>query len=399
MNNYQFPPVSLLCDSPDTGKYQDQETILAMKAKLQGLFEQFGMNVKVVDCQALTIALLFKLRLGEKVTTKMVRAMKGDIEAAMEDSVDLKDDEENKKIIFVTIRDMNRPRIALKELINSGDFIRCPSKLPVAAGMDFSGGRLILDLEEIGNLLVIGVTGSGKSVFLSDLITSILYRSRPDEVQFIFFDFKGVELPLFNGIPHLMIPSVKTADDAMRELERLNSTANKRLFLLEMSSKSTFAEYNRSAKDPLPRIVLIADEYMSLLQGRRQVSGKFSDLVKHLASTTEKTGIHLVLSTQRPSAEVVTSEISEAIPHRVSFFVRTGTDSRIAINRTGAQRLLGEGDMIYADTRKDTGTHAQAALITDAEIDRVIEFCSGQIAFGIEEEPSAPSPGAGSPPA
>ena len=386
MKEYQFPPISLLSDSPDTGKYQNPQTVLQMKEKLQALFDSFNLKVKVVDSRSLTIAILFRLQLGSGVTAKTVRSCKGDIEAVMEDSIEFKDDETNEKIVYITIRDMNRPRIALKELIHSSEFINCKSKLPVAAGMDFSGGKLILDLEKIQNLLVVGVTGSGKSVFLSDLITSILFRSRPDEVQFIFFDFKGVELPLFDNIPHLIIPSVKARDKAMKEMERLADIANRRQLLLAMHNKTTFEEYNKTAEDPLPRIVVIIDEYMSLMENRRRVESKFSDIVKQLTSATPQTGIHLVLSTQRPSSEVITAEISEAIPHRVSFFVRSGTDSRIAISRTGAQRLLGEGDMIYADLKNETGTHAQAALITDEEIDRIIQFCNGQIDFGAEEQ-------------
>ena len=379
MSEYKFPGINLLNDSPDTGKYQDPQTVLQMKSRLQNLFDLFKLNVKVVDSQSMTIAVLFKIKLGEGITAKTVRSYKSDIEAAMEDSIEFKDDDENENIVYITIRDMKRPRIALKEIIHSSDFMNCKSLLPIAAGMDFSGGKLIIDLEEINNLLVIGVTGSGKSVFLSDIITSIMFRARPEEVQFIFLDFKGVELPLFNNIPHLIVPSVKTAQGAMHELDRLVDVANKRLYLLAKANKNSFSEYNRSAKEPLPEIVLIADEYMTLMESTPKERNHFTGIVKKLATSTEQTGIHLVLATQRPSAGIISTEISEAIPHRVSFFVRSGIDSRIAINRTGAQRLLGEGDMIYANIKSEKGTHAQAALITDEEIDRLIQFYNDQL--------------------
>jgi S-DNA-T family DNA segregation ATPase FtsK/SpoIIIE len=192
-----------------------------------------------------------------------------------------------------------------------------------------------------------------------------------------------VELPLFNDIPHLIVPSVRDKAAALDELERLRETANKRLFLLEMARKKTFEEYNGSLEEPLPRIVVIIDEFMSLMDRRGKTDAKFTEIISHLAATTRQTGIHLVLSTQRPSSSIISREISEAIPHRVSFYVMSGVESRIAINQTGAQRLLGEGDMIYADINSEKGTHAQAALITDAEIDRVIRFCNGQMDFGI----------------
>ena len=385
MKDYQFPAIDLLADSPDTSKFQSQEYVLRKKEKLQEMFGLFGMDVKIVDCHCNSIALLIRLQLGDGVTPKAVRDRRKDIELAMEDAVDFRDDDSG-RMMSVAVKDMSRPKIALKDIIHSNEYRSCRSLLPVAAGVDLFGGKLIMDLEETGSLLIVGVTGSGKSVFLGDLITSILFRARPDQVQFLFFDFKGVELPLFNDIPHLIVPSVKDKAAALYELERLRETANKRLFQLEMAKKKTFEEYNRLQEEPLPRIVLVIDEFMSLMDRRGRTEAKFTEIIKHLAATTWQTGIHLVLSTQRPSSKIISPEISEAIPHRVSFYVMSGVESRIAINQTGAQRLLGEGDMIYADINSEKGTHAQAALITDAEIDRVIRFCNSQLEYGIEEK-------------
>ena len=387
MKEYHFPTIDLLADSPDTSKFQSQDYVLRKKEKLQEMFDLFGMDVRIVDCHCNSIALLIRLLLGEGTASKAVRDRRKDIELVMEDAVDFREDEDNARMMSIAVKDMSRPRIALKDVIRSAEYQECRSLLPVAAGVDLFGGKLVLDLEEIGNLLIVGVTGSGKSVFLGDLITSILFRARPDEVQFLFFDFKGVELPLFDNIPHLIIPSVKEKGTALKELERLGDTANKRLFLLEMAKKKTFEEYNASLDEPLPRIVLVIDEFMSLMDKRGKTDAKFTEIIRHLATTTEQTGIHLVLSTQRPSSSIISREISEAVPHRISFYVMSGVESRIAINQTGAQRLLGEGDMIYADISHERGTHAQAALITDAEIDRMIRFCNGQLEYGITEEP------------
>ena len=386
MKEYLFPPIDLLQDSPDTSKFQRQDYVLGKKEKLQEMFRLMKIDAKVVDCHCNSIALLIKLLLGENTTPKAIRDRRADIELVMEDSVDFKDDETNSSVMFIAVKDMSRPKIALKDIIRSSEFQNCRSLLPVAAGVDLFGGKLVIDLQAVGNLLIVGVTGSGKSVFLGDLITSILYRARPDEVQFVFVDFKGVELPLFNDIPHLIVPSVKSKARALEELVRLQETANRRLYNLEIARKRTFEEYNASAAEKEPRIVLVIDEFMSLMEKRRKTDNRFTQIIQHLATTTEKTGIHLVLSTQRPSSNVISREISEAIPHRASFYVTTDVDSRIAINRTGAQRLLGEGDMIYADISSGEGTHAQAALITDAEIDSVIRFCNGQIAYGSEQE-------------
>lgn len=382
MSSYQFPGIDLLKDSPDVSKFLSQDYVMRKKEKLQKMFDLFDMHVRVVDCYCNSISLVIRLKLGEGVSSKAIRDRRNDIELTMEDAVDIKDDEDNPQIVSLAVKDMSRPTVALKDILFSHEYQTCKSSLPVAAGMDLFGGKLILNLEEIENLLIIGVTGSGKSVFLGDLITSILYRSRPDEVQFLFFDFKGVELPLFNDIPHLIVPSVKYRDTAMQELKRLNVLAEKRISLLEAAGKPTFEAYNRTAGEKWPRIVLIIDEYMSLMDKRGKMDAEFTGIISRLATLTKQTGIHLVLSTQRPSSTIISKEISEAIPHRVSFYVTSGVDSRIAVNRTGAQRLLGNGDMIYADIRSEKGTHAQAALITDEEIDRVIRYCNGQWAFG-----------------
>ena len=384
MKDYVYPTLDLLQDSPDVSKFQSQDYVSRKKDKLQEMFNLMGINVKLVDCHCNSIALLIKLYLGEGVTSKTVRDRRKDIELVMEDPIDFKDDEKNDHIMYIAVKDMSRPIIALKDIIYSNEYKNCKSLLPVAAGVDLFGGKLVINLEEIGNLLIIGVTGSGKSVFLGDLITSILFRARPDEVQFLFFDFKGVELPLFNDIPHLIVPSVKSKATALSELERLDDIANKRLHQFEELNLQSINEYNETQAELMPRIVLIVDEFMSLMDKRGKTDAKFTRIIQHLASTTSQTGIHVVLSTQRPSSSIISKEISEAIPHRVSFFVMSGVESKIAINRTGAQRLLGSGDMIFADINREEGSHGQAALITDAEIDRVIKFCNSQLEFGIE---------------
>ena len=382
MSEYKYPSISELSESTDISKYQHQEAVSLQAEKLRQKFAALGMDVKILDCHFNSFAVLIKLQLGPGVTQKAVRACWKDIELAMEDPVEFRDDEQNDRIIWIAIKDEVRPVIALKDILRGREFTDHPSLLAFGAGVDLFGGKLVIDLAEIRNLLVVGVTGSGKSIFLSDIILSILFRARPDQVQFIFFDFKGVDLPLFNDIPHQIRPSVKSPRTALEELKRLEKQARERLEALDAAGAADIDAFNRLGGEQMARIVLIIDEYMSLVQGRRQggemSSREFVRIIQFLASAAERTGIHLVLATQRPSAQVITKEISEAIPRRVSFYVMSGVDSRIAINRTGAQRLLGSGDMIYADINSGTGTHAQAAYVTEADIDRVIRFCRSQ---------------------
>ena len=382
MAEYSLPSINDLSESSETSKYQRQEVVSQIADKLLQKFSALGIEVKLLDCHFNSFALLVKLQLGKDVTQNMIRSYWKDVELGIGATVEFKDDEQNEKIIYIAIKDETRPIIALKDILRSQEFQSNPSKLAFGAGVDLFGGKLVIDLAEIHNLLIIGVTGSGKSVFLSNIILSILFRARPDEVQFIFFDFKGVDLPLFNDIPQQIRPSVKTPRVALEELKRLERQAQKRLEAMAKAKVNDIDEFNRVSTEKMARIVLIIDEYMSLVEGRKQsgemTKKEFVRIIQFLASSTAKTGIHIVMATQRPSSKVVTTEISDAIPFRVSFYVMTGVDSRIAINRTGAQKLLGSGDMIYTDVNSEKGTHAQAAYVTDSDIDKIIRFCKDQ---------------------
>lgn len=387
MTEYLFPSINDLTESTEISKYQRQEIAIQKARNLLRKLHALGMDTKILDCHFNSFALLIKLQLGEKVTQKNIRDCWKDIELVMEDPIEMKDDEQNEKIIYIAIKDEQRPIIALKDILRANEYQNHPSKLAFGAGVDLFGGALIIDLAQVHNLLVVGVTGSGKSIFLSNIILSILFRARPDEVQFIFFDFKGVDLPLFNDIPHQIRPTIKNTRTALEEMERLEKIARKRMEAIEKAHVHTIDEFNRVSEYKMPRIVLVIDEYMSLV--RKKANGnitkrQFSEMVQFLASSTEQTGIHLVLATQRPSSTVVTTEISEAIPNRVAFYVMSGVDSRIAINRTGAQKLLGSGDMIYANINSQKGTHAQAAFVLDSDIDHVIQFCKTQWEYSPE---------------
>lgn len=382
MTEYVFPSINELSESEATSKYLRQEDVSQMSEKLKEKLLALGLDVRILDCHSNSFAVLFKIQLGEEVTRKAIRNLSRDLELAMGDQIEFRDDEQNEKVIHLAVCSKVRPIVALKDILRSRSFLDHPSRLAFGAGEDLFGGKLVIDLAEAKNLLITGVTGMGKSILLSDMIISILFRARPDEVQFLFFDFKGVDLPLFNDIPHQVRPSVKDPVLALEELARLERTAKKRLEALDRLQVDTFEEFNQRSTEKMPDLVLVIDEYRELVQGRRMepvVTGKeFIRIVQFLASTTEKTGIHLILATQRISTDVVTNEIREAIPRRVSFFVSSDIDSRIAINQTGAQRLGGIGDCIYTDINSEGLIHAQAAYVTDFDIGRVVRFCQKQ---------------------
>ena len=376
MNEYRFPPADLLLDSHESTVFKNLSFVQEQAWKLEAMFLSFRMDVKVVDYRYNDFAILMKLKLGPDVKTGAVRRLRADIELQMANPVDFLDDPDGRGMT-IAVKNIRRPHVALKDIIQSGEFREAESKVTVAAGLDLFGGKFILDLAALPNLLVAGVTGSGKSVFLHDIILSILYKARPDEVRILLFDMKGIEFPLLNGIPHMLRDTVVDTETGLAVLRRLQNEKDDRLFRMRKAGTENIDEYNRSAKEPMPRIVLIIDEFMEYVRRKTEEDDcfdEFNAILEELVRGSAETGIHLVLATQRPSDDVITPAIDALLPCRASFVVVDKRESEIALNRTGAERLLGEGDMIF--TRKDTdgGVHAQAAYVSEKEIGNVVAF-------------------------
>lgn len=218
------------------------------------MFASFKMDVKVIDYKYNDFAILLKLKLGPDVNTRAVRKLRADIELHMANPVDFLDDPSGHGIT-VAVKNIKRPHVALKDIIQSSEFQEAKSKVSVAAGLDLFGGRFVLDLASPPNLLVAGVTGSGKSVFLHDIILSILYKARPDEVKILLFDMKGIEFPLLNGIPHMLRDTIVDTETGLAVLKWLQNEKDNRLFQMKKVKADNIDEYNRDAKEPLPRIV------------------------------------------------------------------------------------------------------------------------------------------------
>lgn len=380
MPQYHFPPIELLKDSTESSRFQRLEYVQHLKESLNGMFASFKTDAKVVDYRYNNFAILMKLRLGQGVTTRMIRNLRADIELHMGNPVEFLDSTEDDSLMTIAVKNIQRPIVPLKEVIQSAAFREAKSPVTVAAGIDLFGSAFVFDIAKMPNLLVAGVTGSGKSVFLHDIILSILYRAHPDEVKLLLFDMKNIEFPLLNGIPHMLQDTIVDTDTGLDVLMWLQNEKDERLYKMATAKAQDIEQYNATAKNPLPRIVLIIDEYMEYLRRKTDAVYElervdmFNAILEDLAAQSQVTGIHLILATQRPSPEVITDKINRTLPCRASFVVVDKRESRIILNRTGAERLLGQGDMIFTRGDSGEGIHAQAAYVSEDEINQVIAF-------------------------
>ena len=369
MNTYYLPPIDELYEVDKSTRIWKQEKAEELGKRLEELFASFKMDIKVVDSTFNPFAAILQLKIGPRIHVRTIKALRADIELAMRGPVEfiIKDG-----VFYIAVKLLNRPIVPLREIIESEAYQQASSKITVAAGIDLAGSAFVFDLAETPNLLVAGVTGSGKSVFLSDIILSILYKAKPDEVKFVMFDMKRVELTPFNGIPHMLMPTITETKDGINALKYLANETDKRDALLSATKKMTIDEYNLlNPSEKKPRIVVIIDEFMGFV---RSASEDFNPLLKKIASRSKYTGIHLILATQRPTADVILPEIKLSIPCRAAFIVVDKRESRIIIDRTGAERLLGQGDFIFTRGEGNEAIHAQAAYVSYEEIDRLIEF-------------------------
>ena len=370
MVDYHFPPVDYLLPSQENSKFQRQEYANSLATALDKMLASFGIDAMHIDCQSNSFEILIKVKLGPGVKAKAIRDLKSDIEYTVSNPVEFLDDPKN-GTINIAVKNFQRPVIPLRDVVLSHEFQQSQSKVTIAAGIDLFGSYFTIDLATAPNMLVAGVTGSGKSTFLSDIILSILFQARPDEVKFMMMDMKGVELTAFNGIPHLLMDVITDTDIGIDALNWLRNEATERLNGLAKKKVKTLDEYNHYSQEKIPRIVVIVDEYMEF---KYRSSEAFDENILYLSRHAAQTGIHLVLATQRPSPEIITKEIKACIPCRTAFVVVDEQESKIIIDRSGAERLLGQGDLIFTRDRSGEGIHGQAAFVSFEEIDRIIDF-------------------------
>jgi len=281
----------------------------------------------------------------------------------------------NKSTVGIEVPNREISIVYLREIISSKEFQKSPSKLTLAIGKDIMGRPVVTDLKIMPHLLIAGATGSGKTVCLNSLITSILYKATPDEVKFILIDPKMVELVPYNGLPHLLCPVVVDIKKAVNTLKWLISEMKRRYHIFSEAKVRNIESYNLNSEEKLPYIVVVIDELADLMMIAKN---EIEHSIIRLAQLSRAAGIHLILATQRPSVNVITGVIKANLPCRISFQVTSKFDSRTIIDTVGAEKLLGRGDLLFIPPHSSSTIRIQGSFISDEEIENVCQFIKSQ---------------------
>ncbi|MBU1999136.1 MAG: DNA translocase FtsK [Candidatus Omnitrophota bacterium] len=372
---YQLPSLDLL-DSPPPLEARQIKDDLANNARiLEDTLGDFNISVKVTDIERGPNITRYELEPAPGVKLNRIVALNDDIALAMKaQSVRIVAPIPGKGKVGVEVPNSQSTFVYLKEVLASQEFQKSDAKLPLTLGKDISGQAVIADLGQMPHLLIAGTTGSGKTVCVNSLIVSLLYKASPDELKFLMIDPKMVELAPFNGLPHLLCPVVTEAKKAAVALNWVVNEMEERYRLLAELGVRNIEAYNQK-KELLPYIVVIIDEFADLMMIVRE---QVESAITRLAQLSRAVGIHLILATQRPSVNVITGVIKANLPARISFKVASKVDSRTVLDMNGADKLLGKGDMLFLKPQDAKLLRAQATLVMDNEIERVVDFIKTQ---------------------
>lgn len=375
--SYTFPPISLLGKDTSTGGVESKAAMLATAKKLEETLKSFGVDAKVLQINRGPTVTRYELSPSQGVKVSKIVNLSDDIALNLAaNGIRIEAPIPGKAAVGIEVPNKKARSVYLRTVLESDEFKNFPSKLAFALGQDIAGNAVVTDIDKMPHLLIAGATGSGKSVCINTLITSIIYKAKPDEVKLLLVDPKVVELSVYNGIPHLLIPVVtdpKKAAGALnwavREmLARYNDFAEHSVRDIKGFNKM---KQEKGETDLMPQIVIIIDELADLMMA---APGEVEDSICRLAQMARAAGIHLIIATQRPSVDVITGVIKANIPSRLAFAVSSGIDSRTIIDSVGAEKLLGKGDMLFYPVGMSKPVRIQGAFVTDKEVENIVDF-------------------------
>ncbi len=380
---YVFPPIDLLNPPKPNQKGDSNEHLKATAAKLQQTLHNFGVEVTInhISCGPTVTQYELTPQMGVKVSK--ILSLQDDIKLNLAATdVRIEAPIPGKAAIGIEVPNKTNTTVSMRELLESDAFRNARSKLAICVGKDIAGQPVIADIAKMPHLLIAGATGSGKSVCINTFIMSILYKSRPDEVKFIMIDPKVVELSVYNGIPHLLIPVVTDPKKAAGALNWAVSEMTDRYQKFAEMGVRDLRGYNEKVEAMPPdengrkpkkmfRIVIVVDELADLMM---VAQNEVEDAICRLAQLARACGIHLIIATQRPSVNVITGLIKANMPSRIALSVTSGVDSRTIIDMNGAEKLLGKGDMLFYPQGYQKPARIQGAFLTDEEIANVVHF-------------------------
>ena len=384
---YVFPPLSLLNKSQSVGRNSSNNLELRETVnRLQQTFESFGVGVKVTDATVGPTVTRYELLPDQGVKVKTITALADDVKLALAAAeIRIEAPIPGKAAVGIEVPNATTSPVLLRDLLDTPEFKDAQSKLTFAVGKDIGGKSICFDIGSMPHMLIAGATGSGKSVCINALILSILYKAKPSEVKLVMIDPKRVELIGYNGIPHLLVPVVTDVKKATGALnwaiaemdDRYERFANKGVNNLKSYNNLVEEEFNESGQDgecpdKLPQILIIVDELNDLMMtaNSKEVEGA----ICRLTQLARAAGIHVVLATQRPSVNVITGTIKANIPSRLAFSVSSLVDSRTILDQSGAEKLLGKGDMLFYPQGYPKPVRLQGAYVSDKEIAGVVDF-------------------------
>lgn len=379
--NWKFPGLDLL----DEAKTKvDSGNIEANVAIIQKTLNDFGIEVEMGEVNVGPTVTQYTLRPAVGVKLSQIAGLQNDLALALAaSSIRMELPIPGKALVGIEIPNKSTALVRIREIISSSIFNEHPSKLTFTLGRDVAGHPMIADLSRMPHLLVAGATGSGKSVCINSLLLSFLYRSTPSEVKFLVIDPKRVELSLYNGLPHLLTPVITDHQKAVNALKWTVAEMDRRYKLLSEVHKRNILEYNLASLIKMPYIIVVVDEladFMSLAQNDVEAA------IVRLAQMARAVGIHLVVATQRPSVDVITGLIKANITARIAFAVASQVDSRTILDISGAEKLLGSGDMLYITAELPKPKRIQGTYVTEKEIKRVTDFIRKQAGNVIYDE-------------
>ena len=373
---YIFPPVDILNDIEQPDQSNLQEELRHNAEKLVDTLQSFGVQTRIIDIARGPAVTRYELQPSAGVKISRITNLADDIALNLAASgVRIEAPIPGKPAVGIEVPNKTVSTVSIREMLESEEFARAESRLSVALGRDIAGQVTIADLGKMPHVLIAGATGSGKSVCINSLIVSLLYKSTPQEVKMLLIDPKMVELGIYNGIPHLLVPVVTDPKKAAGALSWAVNEMLNRYQMFKDNNVRDLKGYNRMAQEkgvrPMPQVVIIIDELADLMMA---APGEVEDSICRLAQMARAAGMHLVIATQRPSVDVITGVIKANIPSRIAFAVSSQIDSRTILDSAGAEKLLGRGDMLFSPVGASKPTRVQGCFVTDGEVERIVEF-------------------------
>jgi DNA segregation ATPase FtsK/SpoIIIE, S-DNA-T family len=379
--DWKLPPFDLLDDNQTE---VDSGNIEVNVAIIKKTLADFGIEVEMGEVNVGPTVTQYTLRPATGVKLVQIGALQNDLALALAaHSIRMELPIPGKSLVGMEVPNKSTAIVRLREVMQTKEFVDHKSKLAISLGRDVAGHPMVADLAKMPHMLIAGATGTGKSVCINSLFISLLYRNTPQDVKFIVIDPKRVELNLYNGIPHLLTPVVTDHEKAVNALKWAVAEMDRRYKLLAEANKRNIIEYNESSGLPLSYIVILVDELADLMA---VAQADVEAAIVRLAQMARAVGIHLVVATQRPSVDIITGLIKANITSRVAFAVASQIDSRTILDTAGAEKLLGNGDMLYISAEFNKPKRIQGAFIGEKEVRKVVDFFKQQVGAVIYNE-------------